>query len=72
MIITVTAIQDISMYATIGVAATALLIAFLATKELARGSDSASRLAKFLSVGIIPLSIVFAVIVVFKVVEIIA
>ncbi len=51
--------------ATFGIAAIASLIVFLATKELAGtgGSSISLRIARFVSVGIVPLVIAFAVMV---------
>jgi len=51
-----------------------LLMLFLTTKELAGASSSglSLRIAKFVSVGILPLVMAFAVIVFMKIVEVLA
>ena len=56
------------------VGAVVLLILFLTTKELAGASSSgfSLRIAKFVSVGILPLVMAFAVIVAMKIVEVLA
>ncbi len=68
----VTAIADFRIIA--GLVAVIALIAFLCVKELVavRGDSSHQSLAKFLDVGIIPLIIAFAMIVIVTVVEILA
>ena len=60
--------------AAISIAAVALLTLFLTTKELAGASQSVSfrLISRSLSIGIIPLVIVFAGIVVVKITEILA
>ena len=68
----VSAMLDFGMI--LGLVAVIALIAFLCVKELATASRSSSHrsLAKFLDIGMIPLIIVFAMIVIMKVVEILA
>ena len=58
----------------LGLVAVIALVAFLCVKELAATSASSSHrsLAKFLDIGIIPLTIAFAMIVIMKVVETLA
>ncbi len=58
--------------AVISVAAVLTLIAFLATRELASVTNSGSflRIARFASIGILPLIIAFGVIVIAKIIEI--
>ena len=60
--------------AAISIGAVVILIAFLATKELAGAgiSPSPQLTAKFLNVGIVPLIMVFAVIVVVQIAEVLA
>ena len=67
---TVTTAVDFGMI--FGLVAVIGLIAFLCARELAATSENSSHrsLAKFLDIGIIPLIIVFAMIVMMKVVEI--
>ena len=69
---TITTIAALGITAAISVAAVATLIAFLTTRELASTSDSGFplRIAKFTSVGILPLVISFAFIVAAKIAEI--
>lgn len=71
---TVTTIAALGFTGVISIAAVALLILFLTTKELAGASNRgfSLRIAKFASVGILPLAMVFAVIVFMKIVEVIA
>jgi hypothetical protein len=71
---TVTTIAAMGLTAAISIAAASILIFFLTTKELAtaRGSIFSSRLARFLSVGIVPLVMAFVVITAMKIVEILA
>ncbi len=54
---------------TLGIVAVVGLAIFLTTKELAaaRGSASSLRIAKFVNVGILPLTIAFAVIILGKI-----
>ncbi len=69
---TVTTIAALGLTGAISIAAIVLLMFFLATKELA-GTSSLGfslRIAKFVSVGILPLVMAFAVIVAMKIVEV--
>jgi len=70
---TVTAVAALGITAAMSVAAVITLIIFLATRELAGTSNHALnlRLARFVSVGILPLIIAFTVIVVIRIFEII-
>ncbi len=80
MITTVTTVTTVTTIAALGftgiisIAAVVVLILFLTTKELAGASSSgfSLRIAKFVSVGILPLVMAFAVIVVMKIVEALA
>ncbi len=67
----VTTIAALGITAAISAAAVATLIAFLTTRELASTSNSRFplRIAKFASVGILPLVIAFAVIVTVKIAD---
>lgn len=69
---TVVSISTLGLTAAVSVAAVVALIAFLTTKEIAStGNSSFSlRLAKFATVGILPLVMAFAVIVAIKIAEI--
>ena len=69
---TVTTIATLGITAAISIAAVTTLIAFLTTRELASASNSRFhlRIAKFASVGILPLIIAFAVIVAVKIAEV--
>jgi len=69
---TVTTMLDFGMI--LGLVAVIALVVFLCAKELAAaGKNSSSRsLARFLDVGIIPLSIAFTMIVIVTVMEILA
>jgi len=60
--------------AILGLVAVITLVAFLCARDLAAAGESSScrSLAKFLDIGIIPLSIVFAMIVTVKVMAILA
>jgi len=71
---TVTTIAALGLTAAISIAAVVLLMLFLTTKELAAasGRGSSLRIAKFVSVGILPLVMAFAVIVAMKIVEVLA
>ena len=71
---TVTTIAALGLTGIIGIAAVVLLMLFLTTKELAGASSSglSLRIAKFVNVGILPLVMAFAVIVVMKIVEVLA
>ncbi|MBI4187789.1 MAG: hypothetical protein HY529_01130 [Chloroflexi bacterium] len=62
---TVTVIAALGISALVSIAAVVTLIGFLATRELAATgrSHSSLRIARFASVGIVPLFIAFAVIV---------
>ncbi len=80
MITTVTTVTTVTTIAALGftgiisIAAVVLLMLFLTTKELAGATSSgfSLRIAKFASVGILPLVMAFAVIVVLKIVEVLA
>ncbi len=63
---------DMGYTAALGIATAAILMVFLATKELshARGSNFPSHIAKFLDVAIIPLTIAFAVTLAIKIAEV--
>ena len=69
---TVTTIAALGLTGVISIAAVVLLILFLTTKELAGASSRgfSLRIAKFISVGILPLVMAFVVIVAIKVVEV--
>jgi len=71
---TVTTIAALGLTAAISIAAVVLLVLFLTTRELAgaSGRGSSLRIAKFVSVGILPLVMAFAVIVAIKVAEVLA
>jgi len=71
---TVTTIAALGLTAAISIATVVLLMLFLTTKELAgaSGSGFSLRIARFASVGILPLVMAFAVIVVIKIVEVLA
>ncbi len=71
---TVTTIAAMGLTVTVSVAAIVALIALLITRELAGATDSGSpqHLARFLSIGILPLILVFAVIVTAKIVQVLA
>ena len=71
---TVTTIAAMGLTATVSIAAVASLIFFLTIKELADagGSSTSLRIARFFSVGILPLAMAFAVIVAVKIAEVIA
>ncbi len=64
----------VGLTAAISIIAVVLLMLFLTTKELAGASNSgvSLRIAKYASVGILPLVMVFAVIVFMKIVEVLA
>ena len=72
MMLTVTTITAMGLTAAISIAAIVSLISLLATRELANanGSGISLRIAKFVSVGIVPLVIAFAVIVALKIAEV--
>ena len=69
---TVTTIAMLSLGATLGALASAILIFMLATKEVATADTrrSLQTLGRSLNIGIIPLLMSFALIVFFKVLEI--
>ncbi len=69
---TVTTIVALGLTGVISIAAVVLLMLFLTTKELAGAGSSgfSLRIAKFASVGILPLVMAFAVIVAMKIVEV--
>ncbi len=71
---TVSTIAAMGLTAAISMAAIVTLIGFLVTKELADASYSRPQqhIVKFLSIGILPLIIVFAIIVVVKITEVLA
>jgi hypothetical protein len=71
---TVTTIAMLSMGATLGALASAVLILMLALKEVASADSRRSLqfLARSLSVGIAPLLLAFALIVLFKALEVIS
>ena len=80
MITTVTTVTSITTITALGItgaisiAAAITLILLLSTKELAgtTGSSTPLRIAKFISIGIVPLVMAFAVIVGVKIAEVIA
>lgn len=69
---TVTSIAAMGFAAAVGIVAVGSLVAFLATKELAGASHSGSsiRVAKFVNVGIWPLTIVLGILAGIKITEI--
>ena len=69
---TVTMIASMGLTAAISVAATAILILFLGTRELAGAgkSDASMQVARFLSIGIVPMVMVFAVVVVVRIIAV--
>lgn len=67
----VTVLTDVGII--LGLVAVIALVAFLCAKELATASGGSRRsLASFLDVGIIPLSIAFALIVAMEIIKILA
>ncbi|MBA7657587.1 hypothetical protein ES703_65526 [subsurface metagenome] len=74
MITTVTTIAALGLTGVISIAAVVLLMLFLTTEELAGASSQgfSLRIAKFVSVGILPLAMVFAVIVFMQIIEVLA
>jgi len=70
---TVTTIAALGISAVFSVAAVIALIVFLTTRELAGNSNSSSslRVARYASVGVLPLAIAFTIMVAIKVFEII-
>ena len=71
---TVTAMAGMGLTAALGVAATVLLVFFLSTKELAaaRGSGTSLRISRFISIGIAPLLIIFAVLTVIQIAQVLS
>ena len=71
---TVTAIAAMGLTATLGLAAMVLLIFFLSTKELAAARDSgvSLRISRFVSIGIVPLLMTFAVITVLQIIQVLS
>ncbi len=71
---TVTMIAAMGLTAAISMAAAVILVLFLSTKELASAgkSDISMHIGRFLGIGIVPLLVVFAVIVVVKIIEVLA
>jgi len=71
---TVTTIAALGLSAAISIAAVVLLMLFLTTRELAGATrrGSSLRIARFVSVGILPLVMAFAVIVAIKIIEVLA
>ena len=69
---TVTTVLVMGLTAVIGIVAVIALMLFLITRELAsaHGSSTSLRVAKFLSVGILPLAMAFVVIVAVRIVEV--
>ncbi len=69
---TVTTIAALGLTGIVSIASVVLLMLFLTTKELAGASNQgfSLHLAKFASVGILPLVMVFAIIVIMKIVEV--
>ena len=69
---TVTTIAALGLTAAISVVAVATLMVFLATRELASTTNSplSLRIARFASVGILPLVMAFAALVVVKIIEV--
>jgi len=68
---TVTTIAALGLTTIIGIAATLTLMVFLATRELASTGHSrfALRIAKFASVGILPLVMAFAAVVAVEIIK---
>jgi len=66
---TTTTLMAMGVTAAISIAAVASLIIFLTARELVSASDSitATRIARFFGIGILPLAMTFAVIVVVKI-----
>lgn len=69
---TVTTMVAMGLTAVVTIAAVVSLLCFLVTRELAsaHGSSTSLRVAKFLSVGILPLAMAFAVIVAVRIAEV--
>ena len=74
IVTTVTTVAASGLSIGLGIAAVSVLIAFLVTKELAGATHSTSLqlTSRFLSVGVIPMVMAFAVIVALKIVEVLA
>jgi hypothetical protein len=66
---TTTTVMAMGLTAAISIAAVASLIIFLTARELVSASDSitATRIARFFGIGILPLAMTFVVIVVVKI-----
>lgn len=66
---TTTTVVAMGLSAAVSIAAVASLIIFLTARELVSASDSitATRIARFFGIGILPLAMTFAVIVVVKI-----
>ena len=73
-ITTVTTVAAMGLTAAISIAAVVSLIFFLTIRELASAGGSAAslRMARFFGIGILPLVMAFAVIVVVKIIEVLA
>lgn len=71
---TVTMIAAMGLTAALSIAATVLLIFFLSTKELtaAGGSGTSLRVSKFLSIGIVPLLMIFAVLLAIQLIQLLS
>jgi len=71
---TITTVAAMGLTATISIVAVVTLIGFLTTKELASAnlSPSSQLIARFLSVGILPMVMAFAIIVAVKIAEVLA
>jgi hypothetical protein len=71
---TITELAAMDLTAVIGAVAVVALVAFLSVKELsaARTSPGAQLTTRFLNVGIVPMAMAFAVMVVIKVVGVLA
>ena len=71
---TITSVAAMGLVTTLGIIAVSSLVVFLVVKELAAANSSGSsiRMAKFVNVGIWPLSIVLGVLAAIKIVEIVA
>jgi len=69
---TVTTVAALGLMGTLGIVVSIVLVSFLATKELASSSEGPRHrlIARSLDIGIIPLIMAFAVIVVMKIAEI--
>jgi len=71
---TVTMIAAMGLTATLSIAATILLIFFLSTKELAAAKDSGAslRISRYVSIGIVPLLMIFAVVMVIQLLQLLS